>query len=166
MQHEKIKVIEADYQNPNHRKHLANALIAYATDPMGGGKALSNNQAQNSVTLLTEKNYTFSFLAFYENTCVGFANCVESISTFSAACIVNIHDFAVLPDYRGLNISQSLLTAIETYAKKHHYQKITLEVLEGNTIAQKAYRKFGFEAYQLDPEAGQALFWQKQLVLN
>jgi ribosomal protein S18 acetylase RimI-like enzyme len=41
--------------------------------------------------------------------------------------------------------------------------KLTLEVLEGNSIAQAAYRSLGFDAYQLDPSLGKALFWEKKL---
>ncbi len=41
--------------------------------------------------------------------------------------------------------------------------KLTLEVLEGNHIAQAAYTKFGFSGYELDPEMGRALFWEKKL---
>jgi hypothetical protein len=38
-----------------------------------------------------------------------------------------------------------------------------LEVLTGNRLAQSAYLKFGFGAYELDPEMGGAIFWQKAL---
>ena len=40
---------------------------------------------------------------------------------------------------------------------------MTLEVLEGNEIAQHAYRSFGFAGYELDPRMGKAMFWQKKL---
>jgi len=35
-----ITVIQADYFNPQHKKDILHLLDAYATDPMGGGKAL------------------------------------------------------------------------------------------------------------------------------
>jgi ribosomal protein S18 acetylase RimI-like enzyme len=41
---------------------------------------------------------------------------------------------------------------------------LTLEVLQGNQAAQNLYRKFGFADYQLAPENGNALFWQKSLI--
>ncbi|MFT5635935.1 MAG: hypothetical protein ACI89T_001390 [Cognaticolwellia sp.] len=40
---------------------------------------------------------------------------------------------------------------------------MTLEVLEGNKVAKNAYQKVGFGSYVLDPEMGQAVFWQKKL---
>ena len=53
--------------------------------------------------------------------------------------------------------------AIEQHAREIGCCKVTLEVLEGNHPAKKAYSQAGFAAYELDPEAGQALFWQKKL---
>ncbi len=41
--------------------------------------------------------------------------------------------------------------------------KITLEVFEGNSIAQNSYQKFGFEGFELNPKMGKALFWQKNI---
>jgi hypothetical protein len=35
--------------------------------------------------------------------------------------------------------------------------------LEGNKLAQAAYIANGFAGYQLDPEMGRAMFWQKKL---
>jgi ribosomal protein S18 acetylase RimI-like enzyme len=36
-------------------------------------------------------------------------------------------------------------------------------VLSNNEAAKSAYQKFGFSDYELDPQAGTALFWQKLL---
>ncbi|WP_267313813.1 hypothetical protein [Limnobaculum xujianqingii] len=32
-----------------------------------------------------------------------------------------------------------------------------------NEIAKGSYRKFGFSGYELDPQMGKAVFWQKKL---
>ena len=58
---------------------------------------------------------------------------------------------------------QRLLAAVEAHAIGLNCCKLTLEVLEGNTIAQSAYRSLGFDGYQLDPSLGKALFWEKKL---
>ena len=42
--------------------------------------------------------------------------------------------------------------------------KVTLEVLSNNEKAKKAYTRFGFEPYVLDPAAGPAQFWQKGVI--
>jgi ribosomal protein S18 acetylase RimI-like enzyme len=62
-----------------------------------------------------------------------------------------------------MGISQKMLAKVEEIARQRGCCKITLEVLEGNEAAKGAYRKLGFADYQLDPEMGRALFWQKAL---
>ena len=93
---------------------------------------------------------------------VGLANCFMGYSTFAAAALVNIHDFAVLPGHRGAGIGKALMAAIEAEALKRGACKITLEVLSGNP-ARRLYQREGFGDYQLDPTTGHALFWQKRL---
>jgi ribosomal protein S18 acetylase RimI-like enzyme len=69
----------------------------------------------------------------------------------------------VAPEYRGRGISKRLLARAEEMAKNLGCCKLTLEVLEGNKIAQAAYMAYGFEGYELNPKMGKALFWQKKL---
>jgi ribosomal protein S18 acetylase RimI-like enzyme len=87
----------------------------------------------------------------------------EGFSSFAAKPLLNLHDVAVLPDYRGLGIAQALLSCAESYARSIGCCKLTLEVLQGNAVAQKAYLRFGFAAYTLLEEQGAAMFWQKKL---
>ena len=56
-----------------------------------------------------------------------------------------------------------MLAEVESIARDHDCCKLTLEVLEGNHIAKNAYQKLGFAGYELDPDTGQAVFWQKSL---
>ena len=93
-----------------------------------------------------------------------FEICIEGFSSFACMPLINIHDMAVLPKFRGRKYSQKLLAKVEEVAKERKCCKLTLEVLEGNSVAQSAYRAFGFEGYELDPQMGKALFWQKKLV--
>jgi len=37
-------------------------------------------------------------------------------------------------------------------------------VLSNNEVAKVSYAKYGFKGYKLDPKAGHAIFWQKELV--
>ena len=57
--------------------------------------------------------------------------------------------------------SRKMLAEVEREAKRRACCKVTLEVLSNNAPAKKAYTRFGFEPYVLDPEAGPAQFWQK-----
>ena len=87
----------------------------------------------------------------------------EGFSTFQCRPLLNIHDVAVAGKYRGEGLSKRLLAAAEELAVRLGCCKLTLEVLEGNTISQAASRSLGLDGYQLDPALGKALFWEKKL---
>lgn len=151
-----------DYNNIDDTNTLVQALDTYARDPMGGGKCLSDFARKNLPSALAELPHAFSILMFHGNEVAGLANCFEGFSTFACRKLVNIHDFVVLPHFRGLQLSQHLLQAVEAEAKRRNCCKLTLEVLEGNMVARKAYQKFGFISYELDASTGKALFLQKE----
>jgi len=159
----KIEVIRADYGNRQHAGQIVELLDHYARDPMGGAAPLSDYARSHLVVQLAQRADALTLLAVVNGQFAGLANCFEGFSTFAARPLMNIHDIAVLPAFRGLGVSQRLLAAVEDEARVRQCCKITLEVLEGNTVAQASYRKFGFAGYELQPEAGRALFWQKTL---
>ncbi len=152
-----------DYQNPQQADELLSLLSSYATDVMGGGEDLLPHVKENLILALSEHPGAFSLIAYVEGEAAGMANCFMGFSTFACAPLVNIHDFAVAPKYRGLQLSQLMLAKVEAIARERGCCKVTLEVLQGNTVAQNAYRKSGFAGYELDAEQGHALFWQKKL---
>ena len=90
-------------------------------------------------------------------------NCIEGFSTFACRPLVNVHDVAVLPQYRGQGVAEKMLALAEQLAGKRGACKLTLEVLSGNAGAARLYERIGFAAYQLDPAMGQARFMQKLL---
>lgn len=157
----KIEVVRADYADTQHAADLVFLLNSYACDPMGGGEALSPHVQQNLVATLATLPHAVSFLCYVDGKPAGLANCFEGFSTFSCRKLLNIHDIAVLSDYRGLGLSQRLLEQIDQVAREAGCVKLTLEVLEGNLPATNAYQKFGFAAYQLDPAMGRAMFWER-----
>lgn len=93
----------------------------------------------------------------------GLALCIEGFSSFDCKPLLNIHDLVVAPAYRGRGLSKRLLGKVEETATELGCSKLTLEVLEGNRVAQSAYRAFGFDGYELRPETGKAMFWQKKI---
>ena len=159
----KPEIIQADYQNPRHAQDLRLLLDSYARDPMGGGAPLPAAVLEQVVAELAKRAHAFSVLAYVEGRAAGLANCFEGFSTFQARPIVNIHDMVVQPEFRGCGVGQALLGRVEEIALGRGCCKLTLEVLGGNGRAQAAYRRFGFEGYALDPQVGQAHFWQKTL---
>lgn len=158
------KIVIADLDDPLHAEAIISLLNAYAKDKMGGGQELSDYTKLNLVSELKKRAYAFAVLAFCEESPAGLAICIEGFSSFACKPLLNIHDMVVLPQFRGQQYSHKLLAKAEEVAKQRNCCKLTLEVLEGNTVARNAYRSFGFEGYELDPQMGKALFCQKKLV--
>ena len=102
-------------------------------------------------------------LAFVGGEPAGLVNCFEGFSTFACRPLVNVHDVVVKEPFRGLGLSQKMLQKVEEIARQRGCCKITLEVLEGNPVAQASYRKFGFDDSIFDPAHGRMLFWSKAL---
>ncbi len=156
-----VSIIQADYNNPQHAHHMIELLDCYATDPMGGGVALSDYTAQNLVPELAKRKDAFSLIAYVDGQPAGLTNCFEGFSTFICRPLVNIHDVVVASEYRRLGISRKMFDQVEQIAIDKGCCKLTLEVLEGNAIAQSAYENYGFNQYKLDDNNGVAMFWEK-----
>ena len=118
---------------------------------------------KNLIPELANLPNAFSILCYVDGVAAGLANCFFGFSTFKCQPLVNIHDVVVVKQFRGQGLSQRLLDEVQRVAMKRNCCKLTLEVLEGNETAKKAYSNFGFQAYQLGAENGNALFWQKAL---
>lgn len=158
-----IEILLADYKNPQHAQDLVYLLNAYALDPMGGAAALTEQVKHSLVEELARRSFAISLLAYVDGKPAGLINAFEGFSTFAAKPLLNIHDIVVIKEFRGLQLSQKLLAAVEAIARERGCCKLTLEVLQGNETAKRAYQKYGFAGYELKPEVGQALFWQKKL---
>jgi ribosomal protein S18 acetylase RimI-like enzyme len=130
---------------------------------MGGGEALSQDVLAQLPAELARRPHAFSVLAFVNGEAAGLVNCFEGFSTFAGKPLVNVHDVSVVDSFRGLGLSQKMLLKVEDIARERGCCKITLEVLEGNPVAQGSYRKFGFSDGQLDPAHGRMMFWNKYL---
>lgn len=158
-----LEVRLANYHDSDDQAAIQHLMQMYATDPMGGGEALSADVLNTLVPAMAMVRDAFTVLAFYQQRPIGIANCFMGFSTFAAQPLVNIHDLAVAPEFRGRGIGQKLLHRVEEQANLLGCCKITLEVLTGNKPALNTYRQFGFRSYQLDPSKGSAQCWQKLL---
>ena len=158
-----IKTIIADLKNENHARDFMTVLNDYAKDPMGGGAPLSDYVQSNLISKLINLQSHFVVLCYVDNQIAGISNCLYGFSSFKAKPLINIHDFAILPQFRGRGLSKVLLDKVEEVARENDCCKITLEVLENNNKAKRVYHAFGFEGYELNPEMGKAIFWQKNL---
>ncbi len=161
MQAKRIAI--ADLALPAHAAAILYLLNEYAKDDMGGGAELSAYAKANLIAELRKRQGTHIVLAFVDGSPAGVAICFEGFSTFACKPLLNIHDIVVLKKYRGRGISKRLLAKAEEIALGLGCCKLTLEVLEGNAVAQAAYKASGFAGYELDPKLGKAMFWQKKL---
>lgn len=139
----KLEIVEADLNNAMHAEAIVEITNAYANDKMGLGMPLPNKIKQNLIGEMKKFPCGVSFIAFVDGKAAGLANCVFGFSTFNASKVLNIHDLAVLSDYRSMGIGQALMDSVEKKAQKTHCCKITLEVREDNR-ARNLYERTGF----------------------
>lgn len=158
-----VQILEADLDRPEHQKAVVALSDAYAMDPMGNGKALSNEVRCELIPGLQRHPTTIIFLAFQEKKAVGIATCFGGFSTFAARPLINIHDFYVIPEHRGQKIGHMILAAVEQKARDTDCCKITLEVQQNNHRAQRLYEAAGFSRSVYVEAAGGALFLSKAL---
>ncbi len=158
-----IDIVEADLSLTAHAEAMVQLMDAYALDPMGCGQGLSNDVKENLPTELLKRKSAHVILAFVDAEPAGLLVCLEGFSTFACKPLLNIHDVIVALPYRGRGLSKLLLKKAEDIAFNLGCCKLTLEVLEGNHVAQSAYKAFGFSGYELNPQMGKALFWEKKL---
>ncbi len=160
-----IQVIQADFENPQHRADLVAMLDAYAQDPMGGGKAMAEDVKARLVPGLRAHPGAYTFLAYRDDPgnhpgatpggapggdedaggeAVGIANCFLGFSTFAGRPLINIHDLAVAASARRMGVGRKLLDAVRDMAEEMGCCKVTLEVRDDNPAAQKLYTDYGF----------------------
>lgn len=158
-----IEVIVGDLGDETHASALKSLLSEYALDPMGGSEALAPELLESLPQKLAERTDYLFVLALADGQYVGLVNCFEGFSTFKGKPLLNIHDVIVSDGWRGQGIAQKMLGRVEEIALQRGCCKLTLEVLQGNEAAQRTYLQLGFEGYQLVPEMGRAMFWEKPL---
>ncbi len=147
-----------DFSNPEHRKQIIELTRAYMRDPMGGGEEMSQEVKQTLAEKLANHPCTMIFFARVDSKYVGIATCFINISTFYAKPYFNVHDIAILPEYRGKGIGKKLLEKIIDVGREKGFCKITLEVRHDNINAQKLYKSLGFADTQPP-----MYFWTKWL---
>ena len=157
-----LHITEADFTNPLHAEAIPFLINAYASDPMGGGGELPKEVLDGMVEGLSSHPSCFVVLAFDGERPVGIANCFVGFSTFAARPLVNVHDLAVIPEYRGRRVGERLLEEVEKKANDLGCCKLTLEVREDNR-ARHLYQRFGFGDFTTNGEQVQTFFLEKKL---
>jgi GNAT superfamily N-acetyltransferase len=139
-----VEIVDADFENAAHCAGLIDVLNSYAADPVGGGEPLAADVCDRLVPALREHPTSLVLLAVARGCPVGIAVCFLGFSTFRARPLLNIHDLAVLPEWRGKGVGRSLLAAAEDRARRRGCCRLTLEVQDDNERARGLYGSFGF----------------------
>lgn len=140
-----VTVNVCDYTDPKQRKAIVELLNHYMADHMGGElPPYTKDTAEKVITGLQEHPSGLVLLAEYSGKYVGLAVCFINFASFTAKPFINIHDIVVLVQYRGMGIGRRLMEAVCAKARELGCGKITLEVREDNTYAQRLYKSMGY----------------------
>lgn len=145
-----VEVREANFTDPRDCAGIVDVINSYALDPIGGGHPLAPDVQARLVPALREHPTSLVLVALAEEKPVGVAVCFFGFSTFAARPLLNIHDLAVIPDWRGRGVGRALLNAAESRALQRGCCKLTLEVRDDNTGARALYERFGFTDFVLE----------------
>ncbi len=141
-----VQIRPVDFSKAADVDRYLDLLDAYARDPMGRGQALSSGARYRLAHDLGRNRQAHCLLAEHDRQAIGVATCFLGYSTFQARPLMNIHDLAVLPVWRGQGVAARLLDAITELAGQLDCCRITLEVREDNLHALQAYQSAGFVA--------------------
>ena len=110
---------------------------------------------------LTQNRFAKYIVIQYEEELVGYCGVWIVVDE---AHITNI---AILPEYRGRKLGETLLTKVMEEARKMGATSMTLEVRVTNVVAQYLYRKLGFQngairkKYYTDNQEDALVMWVK-----
>ena len=139
-----VAVRPVDFSEARDVQAYLELLDAYARDPMGAGQALPDEVLARLPRDLASHPGAHCLLAESDDRTVGFATCFLGYSTFRAQPLLNVHDIAVLPEWRGRSVAKKLLAAVTELGRRLGCCRITLEVREDNMAARRLYRSAGF----------------------
>jgi ribosomal protein S18 acetylase RimI-like enzyme len=134
-----------DWNQPYDCEALLALTQNYALHPMGMGKPLPAEIADELIPRLQAVPNARVFLAWDGDTPLGMATCFIGFSTFKARELINVHDLAVHSEHQGRGIGRKLLQHVQQYAIENGFCAVTLEVRNDNTNARTLYHHLGFK---------------------
>ena len=151
-----LRIRPADFADPRDADAITTILNSYAIEPVGGGRPLPPDVRERVVPALRDHPTALVLLALAAETPVGLAVGFFGFSTFRARPLLNIHDLAVLPAYRGKGVGSALLSAAEEHARRRGCCRLTLEVLESNSgdsgaLSALRFRRFTVSRFLVKP---------------
>jgi GNAT superfamily N-acetyltransferase len=154
-----IATVEADLDTEEHQQAVRALTADYALDPMGNGAPLADVVLDRLIAGLRDLGTAVIMLAYVDGQAAAIATCFLGFSTFQGRRLLNIHDFAVRPAYRGRGVGRVLMEAVKQKASDLGCCKLTLEVQAHNESARRLYERSGFTHALADTPGGGALFF-------
>jgi ribosomal protein S18 acetylase RimI-like enzyme len=139
-----FRIDEADLGDPAQASALVEIVDAYASEPGGQNAPLSDQVREGMVRGLASHQSALVLLAYADTQAIGVAICFFGFSTFAARPLINVHDLAVLPAFRGRGAGRALLEEVERRGRERGCCKLTLEVHDTNDGAKRLYADVGF----------------------
>jgi ribosomal protein S18 acetylase RimI-like enzyme len=139
-----MEVLLADLTSAAHRSAIVEVLDMYSRNEFGDGRPLDASVKANLIGGLIAHGKARVYLACEGEVPAGLTICFVGFSTFKARPLLNVHDLAVAPEFRGRGIGKALLDAVSDDARRLGYCKVTLEVRADNAKALELYRRAGF----------------------
>jgi ribosomal protein S18 acetylase RimI-like enzyme len=158
-----ISITAADLEDPTHARGVLELLDTYAREAIGAGRPLSPDVQRRLIGELRARDNAVVLLALDSGRPVGVAVCFVGFSTFAARPLLNVHDLAVLPAFRGRGVGRKLLEAADARARELGCCKLTLEVRQDNDRALALYRRFGFGHFTPGAEATPTLYLERRV---
>jgi GNAT superfamily N-acetyltransferase len=153
------RIVQCNLNFIEHQKAFVKLMNAYMEDPMGKSQSITQKLANTIITDLVKHPTYIGVLLEMNGEFAALANCFENYSTFKAQPLINIHDFIVHPDYRGMGAGKLLLAGVEQIGKQRGCCRVNLEVRHDNESAMKLYKKSGF--VECEPPM---YFWEKSII--
>jgi len=153
-----LSILNVDLQNPVHCNQVIKLLNDYMNDPMGNNSPMAKGLAPQIISGLKLHQAFLGFFVMAGDQFDGFANCNINFSTFQAKPLINIHDFVIAPEFRGMGAASFLLDGILNYASLNGYCRVNLEVREDNLAAKSLYKKLGFSDC-----VPRMMFWERKI---
>ena len=152
MTSENINVVRVDYLSGQHATDLRRLLREYAEYETQADEPLAENHFDCLPDRLNDFPTAFSLLAYRGEDAVGLMNCFFGFSTFVQKKLINVHDVMVTERERGRGVAGRMFAAVEKIARENDCCRLTLEVLDDNQPALRAYEKHGFSRMPYHPE--------------
>ena len=160
MKNMKIHYRQADLEKEADQKKVISLIRSFFAS-MGEEDKFLPSWGQSMAENLRKFPTTRAFLAEKEDKSIALALCFLGFTTYENTPLLNLHDFVVLPEYRGQGVGTGFFAFLEDQARQMGCGRMTLEVNHTNPRAKKLYKEMGYTGSDLDKPQDRIYFLKK-----